>query len=114
MSASRASTASTSRARIAAPWREDEREQTLCGVDLRVQVDEQLGLEDRAHDGVLSHLTRRAGRARPMPPAPIERVREARRCIGAAYGPSASELSFGSISLDELADSTCSKPSAAL
>ncbi len=30
---------------------EDEREETLGGVDLRVQVDEQLGFENRAHDG---------------------------------------------------------------
>ena len=33
---------------------EDELEEMTCGVDLRVQVDEQLSLEDRAHDDCIS------------------------------------------------------------
>ena len=33
---------------------EDELEEVAGGVDLRVQVDEQLGLEDRAHDDCIS------------------------------------------------------------
>ena len=33
---------------------EDELEEMACRVDLRVQVDEQLGLEDRAHDDCIS------------------------------------------------------------
>ena len=92
---------------------EDEREQAAGGVDLRVQVDEQLGFENRAHDGVLLAATGRAGRrgrCRRRRSRPLVKA----SCIGAAYGPSVSVLSLGSISPTSWSSRICSKPSAAL
>ena len=69
ISASLASTRSTSRARIASPWASTSAQQLLGGADLVVEVGEQLRLEHRVHHGVTFCMAANSCGARPIPPA---------------------------------------------